>query len=261
MSKEIAVFDYSDFPDNIKGKLIRLAGQIKRASVEHVEKIFELGEIISEAHELMAGAGRDGAFNPWVEKECGFSRRTAYNYLRVFQTFGKKCATLHTLSPTALYTLSAPETPKAAVEEAKKVAAKGLPMDAEQAKEIIAKFRANHPAPKAKPTPPPAHKPEPRSEGADEPEPDYGKCPNCAGTKWDNDHTGVSCAKCHHPHGEPAGGADEDRISIQRSKTVKTAEALMRAFDDLHHLLPKRNEHKDTLGLCKQLLKAAKEWK
>jgi hypothetical protein len=89
---------------------------------------------------------------------------------------------------------------------------------------------------------------------------DYGKCPNCASTKWTEDEFGVSCAKCHHPHGEPTGGADEDRIGDQRSKTVKTADALMRAFDDLNTLLAKA-EHTEAIASCKFLLKTARNWK
>ena len=90
--------------------------------------------------------------------------------------------------------------------------------------------------------------------------PDYGKCPNCAGTKWTEDDDGVSCSKCHHPHGEPAGDVDEDRIKIQRSKTAKTVDALMRAFDDLNTMLP-RPIHDEAIAGCKVLLKLAKGWK
>ncbi len=89
---------------------------------------------------------------------------------------------------------------------------------------------------------------------------DYGKCPNCAGTKWDEDEEGVSCSKCHHPHGESTGGPDDDRIKTQRQKTAKTAEALMRAFDDLQVMLAKPG-HDEVIKLCKLLLKKAKEWK
>lgn len=92
---------------------------------------------------------------------------------------------------------------------------------------------------------------------------DYGKCPNCAGAKWtvDDDEAGdVTCSKCLHPHGEPAGDVDEDRLKTQRQKTVKTAEALMRAFDDLQ-CMKARAEHSGAIQACKQLLKTAKEWK
>ena len=113
---------------------------------------------------------------------------------------------------------------------------------------------------------------------AEEPEqPDLGKCPVCGGTKWDEDDDGHSCSKCHHPHGEPAGDVDEDRIKTQRQKTVKTVEALIRAFDDLHGMKA-REEHggatrwladdvlttvKDmgAIAACKGLLKIAKAWR
>lgn len=87
----------------------------------------------------------------------------------------------------------------------------------------------------------------------------YGKCPNCGGKKWEEDEDGVSCSKCHHPHGEPAGDVDEDRINTQRQKTVKTAEALTRAFDDLQ-AMKSNSEYEEIIKLCKSLVKKAREW-
>jgi len=90
--------------------------------------------------------------------------------------------------------------------------------------------------------------------------PDYGKCPNCLGAKWKEDESGVFCAKCGHPWGESTGGPDEDRITTQRSKARKTAEALMRAIDDLQ-ALKARKSHDEAIRLCKKLLDLIKEWK
>ncbi len=90
---------------------------------------------------------------------------------------------------------------------------------------------------------------------------DYGKCPNCAGEKWTVTDDGTVCAKCGHPHGEPAGDVDEERIKTQRQKTVKTVEALIRAFDDLQMLKSDNAQHATVIETCKVLLHAAKEWK
>ncbi len=91
-------------------------------------------------------------------------------------------------------------------------------------------------------------------------EDDYGQCPNCAGTKWDDeDPDEVCCAKCHHPHGEPTGDVDVQRVENQRAKTVKTVEALMRAFDDLQLLSPYA-AHDSAIRRCKELLTVAKGW-
>lgn len=88
---------------------------------------------------------------------------------------------------------------------------------------------------------------------------DFGKCPNCAGSKWVQDEEGIWCAKCHHPHGEPAGETDEDRLKTQRSKTVKTAEALMRAFDDLQ-IMKSNPKHDESIEKSKELITTAQSW-
>lgn len=89
---------------------------------------------------------------------------------------------------------------------------------------------------------------------------DLGKCPNCRGTEWYEDEDGIACSKCHQAHGEPAGDVDGDRVATQRQKTIKTAEALMRAFDDLTDMCP-RASHGEAIRLCKAALKIAREWK
>ncbi len=103
----------------------------------------------------------------------------------------------------------------------------------------------------------------PASDSEDSTQQDYGTCPSCAGTKWNDDDAegDVWCSKCHHPHGEPATEVDDDRVKTQRQKTVKTVEALMRAFDDLHLLLPKQSVHKRSIDLCKGMLDTLDEWK
>ena len=89
---------------------------------------------------------------------------------------------------------------------------------------------------------------------------DLGQCPVCAGTKWKEYTDGWNCAKCQHPHGEPAGDADEDRINTQRKKTCKTVDALMRAFDDLNLMKPKPG-YEPAIETCKGLLVIAQNWK
>jgi len=88
-----------------------------------------------------------------------------------------------------------------------------------------------------------------------------GKCPNCASVKWTTDDFGcVVCAKCNHPHGEPVGDADEDRVKTLRLKWIKTIEADIRAADDLNEKCAKPKEHDEAIRLLKQVLRIAKEW-
>lgn len=60
---------------------------------------------------------------------------------------------------------------------------------------------------------------------------------------------------------EPAPQHDpEEEFKTQRSKTIKTAEALMRAFDDLE-TLRQGKEHGYAIAKCEELIVIAREWK
>lgn len=90
---------------------------------------------------------------------------------------------------------------------------------------------------------------------------DLGICPNCGGKKWTEDEFGASCAKCNHPHGEPVGDQDEQRVGVERSKAIKTVEALMRSVCDLGRLLPKPKEQAHLIAQCKLILTELRAWK
>lgn len=64
------------------------------------------------------------------------------------------------------------------------------------------------------------------------------------------------------PSREPGDESETEPQSfkIQRSKTIKTVEALMRAFDDLHGMQSHRMQHAEAIASCKILLKMAKDW-
>lgn len=47
-----------------------------------------------------------GKFVGWVERECGFSHRTAYNYISAYEAFGKEDGASLFISPSAMYVLA-----------------------------------------------------------------------------------------------------------------------------------------------------------
>ena len=62
---------------------------------------------------------------------------------------------------------------------------------------------------------------------------------------------------------KPGGSSErtpEEELKIQKSKTIKTAEALVRAFDDLNELR-KSSVHERTITECQNLIIRAKNWK
>lgn len=91
-------------------------------------------------------------------------------------------------------------------------------------------------------------------------EPGTGECPNCGKSKWTEDEDGFDCAGCRHPWGECVGDRDEKLFRTQRSKTVKTAEALIRAFADLNRISA-RADYKEMIASCRQFIGIAKGWK
>lgn len=204
MSKAIAVavFDYAQVDKDTKGKLIALAGQVKRERAKHASSGMALGEAISEAHQLLAGDGRDGSFANWVEAECGFSRTSAYRYMWTWQRFGK-CSSLEHFTSEALEKLATPTTPEPAVKEAMKLADKGQRINKDKATEILNRFRevANgKPKPSA-----PDDSPLPANQSGSRVDSGDGYIdPIEAACQHDFDDE--ACRKCHMPRPEPPSG-------------------------------------------------------
>lgn len=152
MGKELTTaFDYGSVDKDAKGKLIVLSGQIKRGKANYAKSVLELGCAVHEAHELLAGTGRDGKFRAWVEGECGLEIRTAYNYLYSFEAFNK-LETVASFSAGAMYALAAPTCPEKARKEAIKRAEKGERISKGVADDIIESFTvADEPKQDSKP--------------------------------------------------------------------------------------------------------------
>jgi len=269
MAKDLSTktFDYSLVTKEEKGKLINLAGQIKRSNDAHAAAILQTGELLATAQEIMA-ADRVGTFCDWVEKECKLTKQTAYNYLNAWKKFGN-CPTVGQFEPSAMYALAASEEAK---QVAMKMADKGQTITQKIAQGLVKEAKEREPAAKSKP---PKSKPAGQPKNVvdtDEPaalagsppdaEPEGEPCPNCGGTKWTEDTSGLACAACSHPHGEPLGDLDPGQPEWKtiQAKARKTFEAGLRVIDDLHQAKKKRMEHANTISTIKIILKTIREW-
>jgi len=261
--------------------------------------IFELAYELWRARNTCLEHDKEKAFGAWVE-QLGISRSNAYRAISRWEALSPKilgtpsrggyCPKLGQSPPfegflcfarfddSALDELAKPSTPAKALSAAIRSAQSGKGMSRKDAIALIEKHAeppqdTPEPGPASKPPRPPKAR---QTEAQGQDQPDYGKCPNCLGKKWTEDEFGVVCSKCNHPHGEPAGDVDEDRIKTQRQKSCKTGEALMRAFDDLQ-CMKARQEHggetkwsaelvlatlKDmgAVAACNGLLTIAKRW-
>jgi hypothetical protein len=141
VSKAVAVvtFDYEGIDKDTKGKLTYLAGQIRKSAKGHITHALEMGEHIHEANDALAHAGCEGRFSEWVKAECGFSRKTAYNYMNAFARFGGNCESLTQFTAEAVYLLAGDDVPDGAIKEALKMADKGERIGLETAKATVEK--------------------------------------------------------------------------------------------------------------------------
>lgn len=222
MSKSLATFDYSLIDKDTKGKLIWYGAEIKKQATRHVEAGLSAGKLLREARELCG----EKPFRDWAPSEAGCSVRTAYNYISAYESFGE-CANFAHIELSAMYVLTKNNGARKA---ALKLAAKGTSVTHEMAKELVSQHtkQAEQPSETGETTPAPTGSANDGAAGengngggtargrvssAPATETDYGQCPNCAGTKWDEDGEGVACAKCSHPHGEAVGDIDPDKAA------------------------------------------------
>lgn len=135
----VANFDYSEFEKDDKGKLISLAGQIKKARDTYDDSLFDLGEVIAHAHSVLTKHG-SGSFVKWIELETGIENTTAYNYMYAWMRF-HGFPNRNMITAGAMYKLSAPKAPPAAAKEAEKLANKGERVTESVASELVKKHK------------------------------------------------------------------------------------------------------------------------
>jgi Protein of unknown function (DUF3102) len=192
---EAAHFDYLVLDKDQQAKLRYCAGEIKKQKASVAASLMEIGQMLSIAHEQLANHN-GGTFQKWVESECGFSKRTAYNYMAAFNVFGR-CATVAQLEDGAMYALAQNGTPEKALKEVLKLTEKGVKITQKQAKEIIKK-----------------HKEQVEQHETGEAEEEIEE----------------------EPVNPPLPPTKEEQMKAERKKAKSYAEYLMRSIDDLNRI-------------------------
>src|SRR5260221_4870347 len=102
-------FDYGMF-DPVKAQTLRnRAAFIRNLRSSHIAAVVDAGrELIAVKDQL-----EHGQFSDWLQAECGFSLRTAENYMLASRFIADKNANIAFLSlqPTTVYKLAARGTP------------------------------------------------------------------------------------------------------------------------------------------------------
>jgi hypothetical protein len=139
--RNLAKWSFEGISNDDKGKLIALAGQVRRGSGKYIQAALELGEVLTVAQEILANH-KGGTFGLWLESECGLSKRTAYRYLAAYN-FQTQVGELCQLAQPSLEVMEVLGNVKAspdAVKEAATLMSNGRPVTRETAKELVDKY-------------------------------------------------------------------------------------------------------------------------
>lgn len=243
-------FDYTLVSDETAGKLKCHEGELLKSRKRVAAELIAHGRILYEAQQLLANYD-GGTFLRWLDS-VGLSKRSAYNAIGAYTSFGG-FANLHNIEISAMYALAKNVVAK---KQAERLATKGVKVSHSMAQELIAAAESvpDEPQeplppmdePQSSNSPPPAASPPPVAEEDD---------------PWGDSEAWEDVPETDD---EPAQPEPEDdtaaRLQIQRQKTVKTIEAAMRAFDDLHEL-KQVSSHGEAIRGCKELLDIARAWR
>ncbi len=102
-------FDYKILSPKKRSIVQQRTGEIKERLRRTAQDVWEVGQKLIEVRMQL----QHGQFEGWLSAEFGWSRRTAYNFINVYEAFSESAnfAQLD-IATSALYKLAAPSTPK-----------------------------------------------------------------------------------------------------------------------------------------------------
>ncbi|MDJ0687477.1 MAG: DUF3102 domain-containing protein [Xenococcaceae cyanobacterium MO_188.B32] len=118
----ITRFDYEILSPQQRNVIQKCTGEIKERLRRTAQDVWEVGQKLVEVRSQL----EHGQFEVWLSAEFGWSRRTAYNFINVYDAFGESTnfARLD-IATSALYKLAAPSTPSSVRQEFLDKAEKG----------------------------------------------------------------------------------------------------------------------------------------
>ena len=128
-------FDYGSLSPEVAEALREKTDRIRHQVKATATAIVWIGRDLTAVKQMLG----HGQFVRWVESECGFSARTAQNYMRVAEFLEGKSATVALLPPATLYRLSAKNAPPEVVAAVTERAAAGKISEADVA-QIFAEY-------------------------------------------------------------------------------------------------------------------------
>lgn len=105
----VTSFDYSLLTPEQRVLVEQRTSEIREQLRRTAQDIWEIGQSLAEVRAQL----KHGQFDTWLKAEFGWSRRTAYNFINVYETFGNRANLAQIdIATSALYLLAAPSTPQ-----------------------------------------------------------------------------------------------------------------------------------------------------
>lgn len=137
-------FDYGLLEQEQRLIVEQRTGEIKERLQRSAQDIWEIGQRLVEVRSQL----RHGQFESWLKAEFGWSRRTAYNFINVFEAFGERANFAQmSIATSALYLLASPSTPQETRNEVMQRAREGETITHKRLRQSL--NRGNSSSPKA----------------------------------------------------------------------------------------------------------------
>ena len=146
-------FDYKILPPEKRILVQKYTGEIKERLRRTAQDVWEVGKKLVEVRSQL----QYGQLDSWLSAEFGWSRRTAYNFINVYESFreGANFAQLD-IATSALYKLAAPSTPESVRQQFLDKAQQGQKITHKDISQALRQTKSSTVAEKAQPSSPPS---------------------------------------------------------------------------------------------------------
>ncbi|MBE9064280.1 DUF3102 domain-containing protein [cf. Phormidesmis sp. LEGE 11477] len=133
------LFDYDSLEASQRSIVQQRTGEIRERLRRSAQDVWEIGQKLSDVRTRL----KYGQFLTWIKAEFGWSQRTAYNFINVYETFGDRFANLAkvNIATSLLYQLASPSVPDELRDQIIRAAEQGDTMTAKELRETIQKRR------------------------------------------------------------------------------------------------------------------------
>ncbi|YAF94033.1 MAG: DUF3102 domain-containing protein [Nodularia sp. CChRGM 3473] len=133
-SQVVTGFNYENLDSEQRIVVQQRTGEIKERLRRSAQDIWEIGQKLADVRSHL----KHGQFETWLKVEFGWSRRTAYNFINVYEAFSERANLAQiNIATSALYLLAAPSTPQNVREEILQRAHEGKTLTHKSLRQVI----------------------------------------------------------------------------------------------------------------------------